>query len=153
MIETPQVVDSPAQATAVIHLTIPRDQIRQVMGPGIKELMATVGAQGVKVTGPWFTHHLRPPGETFDFEIGVPVASTVTAAGRVKPGRLRGARVARTIYQGPYEGLAQAWGSLSEWMDKAGHRPADDLWEVYASGPESGDDPTAYRTELNRPLA
>lgn len=153
MIETPQIVDFPPQATAVIHLTIPRDQIRQVMGPGIQELMATVGAQGVKVTGPWFTHHLRQPGETFDFEIGVPVASTVTAAGRVKPGNLRAARVARTVYRGPYEGLAQAWGSFLAWVEKEGHRSAGDLWEVYASGPETGGDPATYRTELNRPLA
>ena len=34
-----------------------------------------------------------------------------------------------------------------------GHRPAEDLWERYVKGPESGPDPAAYRTELNRPLA
>jgi hypothetical protein len=47
MLDTPQVTQSSAQLTAVIRLTIPRSEIRNVMGPCIAELMATVGAQGI----------------------------------------------------------------------------------------------------------
>ena len=52
---------------------------------------------------------LRMDPDTFDFEVGVPVAA-------------------------------------------GGHTPAPDLWECYVAGPESGPDPAAWRTELNRPL-
>jgi hypothetical protein len=34
-------------STAFIHLTIPRAEIQNVMGPGINELMATIAAQGI----------------------------------------------------------------------------------------------------------
>lgn len=152
MIDTPQITQSPAQLTAVIHLTIPREQIQEVMGAGITELMSTIAAQGIAPAGPWFTYHLRMDPEIFDFEISVPVTKPVTAAGRVRPGELRAAKVARTIYHGPYEGLGEAWGEFIDWIAANGHTAAPDLWECYIAGPESGPDPATWRTELNRPL-
>ena len=152
MLDAPQITQTAARTTAVIRLTVPRTEIRNVMGPGHRELMAAIAAQGIAATGPWFTHHLRVPGETFDFEIGVPVAAPVAAAGRVQPGELRAATVARTVYRGPYEGLAGAWGEFIAWIETQGHTPAPDLWESYAVGPEASADPTLWRTELNRPL-
>lgn len=152
MIDEPQIVDTPIQHAAVIHLTIPREEIRNVMGPGLAELMATVAAQGLKPSGSWFTHHFRMAPTTFDFEIGVPVDQPVVAAGRVKPGQLPAGRVARTVYQGGYEGLGGAWGKLGDWISAGGHTPGENLWEVYKSGPEANPDPTSWRTELNRPL-
>jgi effector-binding domain-containing protein len=152
MLDKPHIAQTAAQATAVIRLTVPRAEIQTVMGPGYRELMAAVAAQGIAPVGPWFTHHLRNPTDTFDFEIGVPVAAPVSAAGRVKPGELRAATVARTVYHGPYEGLAAAWGELMTWIAAQGHTPAPDLWERYVAGPESSLDPAAWRTELNRPL-
>ena len=73
------------------------------MGPGLREVMATLAAQGLTPAGPWFTHHRHRPSETFDFEVCVPVATEVSASGRVTPGRLPAARVARAVYRGPYE--------------------------------------------------
>jgi effector-binding domain-containing protein len=152
MIDTPHLTQVPAQRTAFIHLTIPRDQIQHVMGPGISEVMATLAAQGITPTGPWFTHHLRMDPKIFDFEICVPVSAVVVATGRVQPGELRAAKVARTVYHGGYEGLGNAWGEFMGWMAKEQLPQADDLWECYVTGPESGPDPAQWRTELNRPL-
>ena len=152
MLDTPQIMETAVQLTAVIHLTIPREEIRQVMGPGIGELMATIAAQGIAPAGPWFSHHLRMDPGIFDFEIGIPVTVPVAAAGRVKPGQLPATRVARTVYHGPYEGLAAAWGAFDAWIAANGHQTGSDLWECYLSGPKSSPDPADYRTELNRPL-
>jgi hypothetical protein len=38
-------------------------------------------------------------------------------------------------------------------MKAKGHAAAEDLWENYLSGPESGPDSSQWQTELNRPLA
>lgn len=152
MLETPQITQSMAQQTAVIHLTIPRNQIQQVMGPGIQELMTTLGSQGIAPWGPLFSQHFKMEPETFDFEISVPVASPVKAAGRVMPGQLPAVKVARTVYQGPYEGLGAAWGEFDKWIQSQGLQAAPNLWECYQVGPESGPDSSKYRTELNRPL-
>jgi len=152
MLDTPKIAETAVQLTAIIPLTIPRAEIQAVMGPGIGELMAAVAAQGLTPTGAWFTHHRRMDPDVFDFEIGVPVSAPVAAIGRVRPSQLPATKVARTVYQGPYEGLGDAWGAFEAWIAKNGHKAAPNLWECYVAGPESGSDPRAWRTELNRPL-
>ena len=152
MLDTPQILQTTAQHTAVIPLVVPREKIREVMGPRISELMSTIAAQGISPTGPWFTNHRKMDPDIFDFAISIPVNKPVTAVGRVQPGELPSRRVARTIYQGPYEGLGEAWGEFMDWIEANGHQPAPDLWECYAYGPESTSDEATYRTELNRPL-
>jgi effector-binding domain-containing protein len=152
MIDAPRIAHTQDTLTAAIHITVPRAQIQEVMGPGLQELTAAVAAQGIKTTGPWFTHHLRMDPKVFHFEICLPVAAPVSPAGRVKPGRLPAAKVARTVYHGGYEGLGEAWGELSRWIQSEGLTPALDLWECYLAGPESGSDPAAWQTQLNKPL-
>src|SRR5262245_56699429 len=106
MLEKPQIVQTSAQFAAVIRITVPRLEIRNVMGPSRAQLMAAVAAQGIAPAGPWFTHHLRMDPDIFDFEICVPVNTPVTATGRVMPSQLPAATVARTVYHGDYEGLS-----------------------------------------------
>jgi effector-binding domain-containing protein len=152
MIDEPRIVQTAAQEMAFIHVTTPREKIQEVMGPGYMELMDALQAQGVTASGPWFTHHLRMDPDSFDFEICVPVLAPIKPAGRVMSGELRAARVARTVYHGPYEGLSDAWVEFEAWIKQKRYKPAGDLWEVYITGPELGTDSSKWLTELNRPL-
>jgi effector-binding domain-containing protein len=160
MIEVASIAESARQTAAVIRLTIPRSEIQAVMGPAIEELMAAVSDQGIGPRGPLFALHLAMSSDAFDFELGVPVDAPVNPVGRVKPGELPAATVARTVYRGPYEGLHDAWREfgerskreLGERMAREGLGPGDTLWERYLVGPESNPDPGTWRTELNRPL-
>lgn len=150
MIDTPKIVHTDVQHTAFIHFVIPREEITRVMGPGRAELMAAVAAQGIAPSGPWFSHHLKIEPGHWNFEISIPVARPVAAAGRVQAGIMRAMKVARTVYHGPCEGLPGAWAEFSQWMELNGHRPAQNCWESYLSEPAG--DPALCRTELNRPL-
>ena len=85
MIEKPHITETTAQLTAIIHLTIPREEMQKVFGPAIGELMAAMAAQGLAPCGPVFAHHLKMSPDTFDFELGVPVDAPIVAAGRVEP--------------------------------------------------------------------
>lgn len=160
MIEPPEIVEANAQEAAVIHVTTPRDRIQEVMGPAIHEVIDAVSDQGVGPAGPVFAHHLSMPTDEFDIEVGVPVSAPVTPTGRVRLGQLPAATVVRTVYQGPYEGLPEAWREFGERAERElgqriqaeGLRPGTTLWERYVAGPESSPDPSAWRTELNRPL-
>lgn len=152
MIDTPRIVQSATLLTARIPLIVPRERIQEVMGPGITEVMGALAAQGLRPAGPWFTHHRRQPTETFDFAICVPVPTPVKPSGRVQPGELAAATVARTVYRGGYEGLGAAWGEFHAWIAAQGHTRRSDLWEFYVKGPESGSDPATWVTELNQPL-
>ena len=153
MIDPPSIIQTTTQLTAGIHVTVTREEMPSVVGPGIRELLDEIAAQGVAPVGPWFTHHLRRPSDTFDFEICVPVSAAVTAAGRMRPGEWPAMTVARTVYHGPYDGLADAWGEFLNWLTTNGHPQAEDLWECYLVGPETSSDPSNWRTQLNRPLA
>jgi effector-binding domain-containing protein len=152
MIEAPEIVQTEEQPAAVIHFTIAREEMRNVMGPGISELMAAIAAQHIAPAGPVFAHHLRIDPETFDFELGVPVATPVSAAGRVKPSVVPAMRAARTIFHGGYEGLPAAWGEFDAWIAAQGHTLAPDLWESYVTTPDTNPDPNTWRTELTRPV-
>ena len=152
MISPPEVLQTEALPAAVIHITVPRSDMQTVFGPAVSELMAVLAAQGLEPLSAVFGHHLTTSTSDFDFELGAIVSGAVTPAGRVKPGQLPAARVARTIYTGPYEGLHGAWSAFGDWMQANGHEPAGCLWELYAIGPQTTDDPAGWRTELTRPL-
>ncbi|HET6349131.1 MAG TPA: GyrI-like domain-containing protein [Candidatus Krumholzibacteria bacterium] len=153
MLEQPQIAKVTARPAAVVHITVPREKIREVMGPGYHELMSTLAAQGVKPAGPWFSHHFTIDPKVFDFEIGVPVDGPFEPRGRVRVGELPAATVARTVYRGGYEGLPGAWGEFEAWIKQEGLKPAASLWETYTRGPESGSDDSTWETELTRPLS
>lgn len=152
MIETPHILQTSAQPIAFIPVSVTWQEMRNTMGPGIAELLATVQAQGITPAGEIFTHHLRRPTDTLEFEISVPVSRPITPAGRVQPGEWPALKMARTVYQGPYEGLADAWPAFFEWLEKNGHQTTDELWESYTVGPHSNPDPAAWRTTLSRKL-
>lgn len=152
MSDTPSIIQTERLLAAVLPITVSLNQIRTVMGPGLTELKQTLAAQGIAIAGPWYTHHFKPPAETFDFEIGIPIAQPVTAAGRVRPGEWPALRMVRTVYRGPYEGLPDAWKAFRQWIKESGLRTAAELWEQYAVGPESSPDPADWKTELSQPL-
>jgi effector-binding domain-containing protein len=153
MITTPEIVESPGQQVAFIHVTVPREGIMEAMHAGLSELGAVLKAQGVAPTGPWFTHHLRRPSETFDYRICFPVDKDVRPEGRVEMSTLEPARVVLSVYSGDYKGLPAAWGEFVSWIEANGLKTREDLWERYLVGPESSPRPEEWRTELNRPLA
>lgn len=152
MIDTPQIVQTDAKITAVIRLTVPRAEIQKVMGPAIQEVLSAVAKQKLAPAGPLFSRHFRMDPATFDFEVGVPVHTSITPTGRVIAGVLPAERAARTEYRGGYEGLGQAWGEFDAWLKSNGHTPAAGLWESYVTGPETGQPSEYWRTELTRPL-
>lgn len=152
MISTPEILQTEAEVAAVIHIKTPRSEMAKVFGPGVDELMAVLAEQGVELAGAVFAHHLKMSPENFDFELGVRVSVPISAAGRVMPGQLPAARVARTTYSGPYEGLSSAWSEFGDWIKANGYEAAGSLWEIYSVGPHSTPDPTGWCTELVRPL-
>lgn len=152
MIDTPHITETEERAAAVIRLTIPRTEIGQHMDAAIGELMGTLGAQGIRPVGALYSYHFRVDADVFDFELGIPVSSPVTPTGRVQSGMLPAAKVVRTIYHGPYEGLGEAWGTFKAWIESNALPVAPHLWEAYVRGPESGPDPATWETELNHVL-
>jgi len=152
MIETPELVNVSSRQIAYIHLTVPRDEIQNVMGPGIVELVGAITAQKLAITGPWFTHHLRRPTDSFDFKICFPISAAIIPSGRIESGVINAMSTVQTMYQGPYEGLGEAWGEFLAWIENANHQTGDDLYECYLLGPQTTEDSSLWRTQLSRQL-
>lgn len=151
-IDPPEITETAEQRAAVIHLEVRRNQMKEAFASAVHELMGVLEDRGIEPLGPVFAHHLEIDPQVFDFEVGFPVAEVIAEEGRVKPGRLPATTVARTVYQGPYDGMADAWAQFSAWIEENGHAPGPNAWERYLVGPDSDPDPSAWRTELNRPL-
>jgi len=152
VLENPRLVNLAPRHFAGLHLIIPKAAIQREMGPGLREVHAALAQQGVPPAGPWLTHHLRIDPAVWDFEIGVPVAQPIAPAGRVLSREWPPMRVAQATHCGGFEGLGASWAELDAWVAAQKLAPCPDLWEVYPVGPESSADPSAWRTELNRPL-
>lgn len=149
MISPPEVITTQALATAVIRLTIPCQDMSTHMDPAIQELLRTITGQGIAITGPLFCYHHRRPSDTFDFEIGFPVAQVLDPEGRVINSQLPAVELVRSVYKGPYDGLAQAWTAVQDWVRQHGHGATGKFWESYLDNPDEVKDPKDYRTELN----
>lgn len=149
MITTPEVITTKEVITAAIPLVIPGRDMPKYMDPAIQEVIKTITGQGAGIVGPMFSYHHRRPSDTFDFEIGFPVSKAIKPVGRVINSKLPAATVVRSVYQGPYEGLAQAWPALQEWVREHGHGETGRFWESYLNNPNEVKSPSEYRTELN----
>jgi uncharacterized protein (DUF302 family) len=60
--------------------------------------------------------------------------------------------VARTVHQGDYASLGEAYRALDEWVERHGYRPAGPPTETYLVGPADVADPAGYRTEICLPV-
>ena len=152
MQDEPKIYRTESQLVATLHVTVSRDEIREVMNPALKELVEAVKQQKVTITGPWFTHQFRMNPDVFDFDIGVPVESAIRADARVKPGVYPSIKVVETIYHGDYEGLGEAWEEFLAWIDSRGYSVSEDFYECYLVGPEHVDDAEQWQTRLTKPL-
>ena len=152
MIDTPTLVEVPAQPLAVIHLVVTQAEMMKSFGPAVGEVLAALKAQGVAPVGPVVAHHHRNPSDTFDFDVGFPVAAPIQASGRVVPAQRAAQTFARCVHTGGYEELDQAWRAFHAWLDAEKIATASELWETYLAGPETGPDGSKYRTELARPV-
>ncbi|MGV3636274.1 MAG: GyrI-like domain-containing protein [Flavobacteriales bacterium] len=149
MITPPEVISTKELITAAIPLVIPGRDMPKYMDPAIQEIISVITGQRITITGPMFSYHHRRPSDTFDFEIGFPVSKAIKPEGRVISSKLPAVKVVRSVYQGPYEGLAQAWPALQQWVRANGHGETGKFWESYLNNPDEVKDPKEYRTELN----
>lgn len=152
MLNTPEVVELPARTTAVIRMTVKREQIAEAFPPAIQELMSGVGAQGAAAAGPLFARYLRMGSGDVEVEIGVPLERPIEPEGRITISDLPGGSALRAVHQGAYEELHSSWDQFGQWVSANGYEPDHGLWESYVTGPESSPDTAEWRTELILPL-
>jgi effector-binding domain-containing protein len=141
------------QDTAVVHDRVPTGEIKQLFDRALPAVTAALGAQGAHPVGPPFAWDFGMPTDTFEVEVGFPVAGPIAAAGGVAAGTLPEGPVVRAVHVGSYDTLPQTYDEMFAWMKTEGLEPADAMWEVYLSDPSRQPDPETWRTEVWWPVA
>jgi effector-binding domain-containing protein len=133
MSNEPQITERAAQHYAAIPVTVTMDGLSSAIDSGYSELFGWLASQGVPPAGPPLIRYLviDMAGE-LQIELAVPVATPITASGRIQPGTLPGGRYAVLRHTGPYDGLAASNAALLRWAQE--HGIEFDTWET-AQGP------------------
>lgn len=140
------------QPTVSIKVSTTPDRLGPEIDAGFKELADYLRQQGIHAAGPPFTITHRYEPDAIDIEPGFPVDASAPAGGRIAPSELPGGLVAVTNHYGPYEGIAQAYGAIQDWLRAEGREPAGSPWEVYWTDPSAEPDTAKWRTEVYWPI-
>jgi effector-binding domain-containing protein len=118
------------------------------------EIFAYLGQHRISPIGPpiGIYHDEEFREQDADVEVAVPVAGPVPEGERVKARELRGFDMACIVHQGSYETIGGTYGQVMGWIEANDYRIAGPSREIYLQGPESGDDPSTYVTEIQVPV-
>jgi DNA gyrase inhibitor GyrI len=140
----------------VRHEGISIADLREAFDRGYRAIGALFADGSLSHAGPALAVYHGDPMQTFDLELGFPVASgpaapiesdgiTVTASALPA-----GAARATSVF-GSYDGLGEAWMGLADRAAADGDKPRGVWIEVYVSDPDEA--PENLRTDLILPLA
>ncbi len=141
-----------AQHVLTIHATTTAHKLPELLGELFGEVYGHIAGQGGQPSGMPFTRYYDMDGVNVDFECGMPVASPMAGAGRVRAGELPACTVATVTHMGPYDNLPQSWNALLSWMGSEGLEPAGPPWEVYVTDPGAEPDQSKWRTDIFFPV-
>ncbi|MDQ4490475.1 GyrI-like domain-containing protein [Sinomonas sp. ASV486] len=140
------------QPTAVVRTTVRMDELKDFFDGVFGTVMGAVQSHGAHVAGPPFALYHGMPGETVDVEAGFPVAGPFEGGDGVTASILPGGRTVTAMHVGPYEGLADTYREMTDWMREQNLTRGESMWEVYLSDPSAEPDPAAWRTEVFCPV-
>jgi effector-binding domain-containing protein len=128
------------QHTAVVRADVPIAELPAIFDRAFHEVMRTVAAQSLTVTGPPFGFYPRMPTATVEVAAGFPVSAPVAPDGDVTALELPGGRVITGIHIGSYDEMERTYRELIEWAASQGIQLAEGMWESYLNqGPRFND--------------
>jgi effector-binding domain-containing protein len=134
-----------------------REQIRPAdlpafIGRSFADLIGHARLLAIPVAGEPFAIYHSFGADAIDVEIGLPIHGPVEATGRISTREMPPVTVAETVHAGPYEGLADAYAALAQWIEANGFEVVGPIRELYLDGPGSDVPPSAYRTIIAMPI-
>jgi effector-binding domain-containing protein len=158
---TAEVREQEPQPTVAVRVTASQGDLGALFGRYLGEVMGRIQAVGGSPAGAPFGRYYTFGQGSIDVEIGIPVAAKLSdlpdvagsAPGEIGNAELPGGRVAFTIHRGSYDGLADTWSHLQEWIEANGHAFRDAPWESYVDDPGDMSDIANVRTEIVWPIS
>lgn len=150
-----ELVDLPSIKAAALHLTIPRSDVSEEMGPAVNAVLGAITSSGLSPIGPMFAYHLSVSDTHFDFEVGFPISGDLAPIGKVRTIELPAVSAFKTTHIGPYMGLYEAWTAFgAEYKARYPQQTRKQQFrEIYRVGPETTLDETKWETDLFIPIS
>ena len=146
---TPQIVDLPARAAAVVRIEGPVADMPRMMGEAFELTTKAIMAPGASYAGHPFARYLSF-GPQVAAEVGFPFSGTVEPTERVYLCELPAGPAVMTTHVGPYDTIGEAWERVQAWMKEHDLRASGPPWEAYLTGPH---DPGPPITEIFFPIS
>lgn len=149
----PAILELQSAPFAFIQLQSSLADMPQVIGQGFGTLSMLFSKAGAAMAGNPMAHYLDFDAQSVTFELGFPVLESDTdkllAAG-LSIGRTPGGRNMTAVHIGPYDTVSDTYELMGAAMKAQGVAGSKDMWESYASPPETP--PAEIRTEVIWPL-
>ena len=147
-----EMVTVPERQTAVLHETVPMNELPKFFQRAYGEVYSALQAEGLKPAGPPFSLYFGMPTDKVELEVGFPVEEKFTELGDVHASTLPGGKCVHGLHIGPYETMVQTYGEMTKWLVDHHLVPSNEMWEVYMSDPQKEPDPKTWRTEIYWPV-
>ena len=130
MITEPKIEDRDDQHYVGIRTQVTMQELGKLLPPLWGEVYGWLAKQGLKPAGaPLWRYRVIDMAAKLEIDVGVPVATPVTADNRITADTLPAGRYATIVYTGPYEGLMQATADLLAWAQNKGV-----VWDKWTTG-------------------
>lgn len=145
--------------TAAVRLQAPTSELAGLFDEHLPNLAHRLADMGLEPAGPPYARYHDYGAERVDVEIGIPVSApppnvpllSEAAAGEMGSSELPGGEVAISVHRGSYDGLAQTYQGLHDWIHDQGREEGSAPWESYVDDP-SEVSAAELRTEVCWPL-
>jgi inorganic pyrophosphatase len=140
------------QLVAGIRAITTQAEIASTFAALVPEITDYLKEHEVSSAGAPYVRYFHVGADRVDMEVGMTVAGSVEGNARVELGELPGGDVATTTHTGPYEGLADAYAALVEWIRVQGRQETGTPWEVYATHSEEDLDSAQWQARIFWPI-
>ncbi|NPV80549.1 MAG: hypothetical protein HPY52_09795 [Firmicutes bacterium] len=140
----------PAQNVASIRRVLPNyGELGALFGQLLGPLFGRA-----KFAGPTMAiyHDREFKEENADVEAAIPIEGNLPPGVPAQARELPGGEMACAVYQGPYEGIGEAYNAVMAWLEPNGYRIAGPVRENYLRSPGDTNDPKQYVTEIRVPV-
>jgi effector-binding domain-containing protein len=144
---------TPEQAVLSVRRYVDERELPAWIGRAIGDLVAESAAMGAAPVGPPVAvyHYFGPPG--LDVEVCLPVDHATQPNEPIRAHLVPAADVAVLVHAGPYERIGDAYSALTNWLERHDRRQVGPFRERYLVGPAQTPEPSAFRTEVEVPIA
>jgi effector-binding domain-containing protein len=130
-----ELVDQDPQPTLFIRTTTTIKELPQALGKAYGAIGEFMAQQDLQPAGATYAAYYEFEKDNVDVEIGFPVPSQLPGKGEIQPGELPAGKIARCLYQGPYNKIEPAYTALADFVEEQGFEATGVAYEFYLNDP------------------